>query len=175
MRRVKCITINTDASFNGEYKVGGYAFYIRTDNFRLDKSGVLKQVGNAEQAEIMAIGNALHTLIHASDLPKAEWLVINTDCLNGLNKILNEEYNVEPAKKVRGLYKALIAKIGSTNNHIRHVKAHNGLHDTRSWANDWCDKEAKKAMRQAVFDKTGKKPKIKKFQKLIVDNLSEKD
>ena len=33
---------------------------------------------------------------------------------------------------------------------FRHVRAHNGLLDSRSKANNWCDQEAKKWMREAV-------------------------
>ena len=36
------------------------------------------------------------------------------------------------------------------NFEFRHVKAHNGVPDARSFINDWCDKEARKWMRQAV-------------------------
>lgn len=45
------------------------------------------------------------------------------------NKVLNESKN-----------KAIIE--------FRHVKAHTGINDKRSYVNDWCDLEAKKQLRR---------------------------
>jgi len=33
---------------------------------------------------------------------------------------------------------------------FRHVKAHSGKNDARSFVNEWCDKEAKKWMRYSL-------------------------
>lgn len=147
--QLTCITINTDASFHPIHKVGGYAFYIVCDLFRIQKGGMFKmQPRTAEEAEIMCIGNAISTLLAQKELPKARWLVINNDCKFGMNKIRRQE--TELAKKVNTMRQKLIYQLGSGENSMRHVKAHSGKGDSRSWVNEWCDKEAKKYMRKSV-------------------------
>lgn len=59
---VKCITVNTDASFSKEEKVAGYAFYIVCDLFKIAKGGIIKsQVETPQDAEMMCMANALYS------------------------------------------------------------------------------------------------------------------
>lgn len=162
MRKVvNCLTINTDASFNGTYKKGGYAFYIVCNEFKIQKSGAFRvDPQNPEEAEIMAIGNAITTLLLRPDLPKAKFLIINSDCMNGMNKIKKANRGGLP-RKVSGMKNKLVSHLGNPKFEFRHVKAHNGHPDARSWVNDWCDREAKKHMRASV-DKLLKNGEIKK-------------
>ncbi len=148
-KQVKCITINTDASFHPAKKVGGYAFYIVCDLFKIKKGGrYKKQPKSSEEAEIMCIGNAIATLLAQKELPTATWLIINCDCKWGMDKI---KQNQTPLGKiVFKLWQRLITRLGSTHNKMRYVKSHNGTPDKRSWVNDWCDQEAKKWMRDAA-------------------------
>lgn len=144
-----CITINTDASFHPEHKVGGYAFYIVCDLFKIQKGGMFKvQPKTAEEAEIMCIGNAIATLLAQKQLPAAKWLIINSDCRYGMTRIKHRETKL--SKEVNVLWQKLINRLGSTKNRMRHVKAHSGIADARSWVNEWCDSEAKKWMRLCV-------------------------
>lgn len=152
MKSVKCITINTDASFHPTLKVGGYAFYIICDLFKIQKAGKFKKLPKtAEEAEIMCIGNAIATLLAQNELPISTWLIINNDCQFGMNKIKKQETTL--GKQVFKLWSRLIARIHSKRNVFRYVKAHNGTPDARSFVNDWCDKEAKKYMRIAAKEK----------------------
>lgn len=157
--KVTCITINTDASFHPIHKVGGYAFYIVCDLFKIQKGGKFKKHPKTPQeAEIMCIGNAIATLLAQKELPKAEWLIINGDCKFGMDKIKREEDKL--SKQVNQLRQKLIARLGSSKNKFRHVKAHNGTPDARSWVNDWCDKEAKKWMRISLAEKLSKEKAV---------------
>lgn len=60
-KELRCITINTDASFNSQYNTSGYAFYIVSDIFKIQKSGLFKMnpPKNSGEAEMMAIGNLI--------------------------------------------------------------------------------------------------------------------
>ena len=49
------VTINTDASFNHHYKVGGYAFWITSELGRIRQSGTLKETSDAQDAELKAL------------------------------------------------------------------------------------------------------------------------
>lgn len=144
---VPAVTINTDASFNHHHKIGGFAFYIRFGNTRLTKAAPFKgRVKSAHEAEIMAIGNALYCLLHKVELPKAHWLIINCDCTRAMDEI--KAGKTELSKNVRQLWLQLRDRLGVKKAKFRHVKAHNGTPDARSWVNDWCDKQAKAHMRE---------------------------
>lgn len=156
IKEISCITINTDASYSGDHKKGGYAFYIVCNEFRIKSGGPFRvEPRNSEEAEMMAIGNAIATLLRRAILPKTKLLVINSDCKNGMtkiqkpNKIVNVDNRTLP-RKVKELLNQLSNRVGNPKIDFRHVKAHNGFPDARSWVNDWCDKEAKKHMKASV-------------------------
>lgn len=149
-KHVKCITINTDASFHPEHKAAGYAFTIVSDIFRIRKGGMFQKVKpkTAQEAEIMCIGNAIATLLCQKELPTTTHLVLNNDCKYGMTEIRtgNSSHAVEVSK----LWQELRRRTKCRYHSMRHVKAHTGTDDKRSQANDWCDREAKRWMRKAV-------------------------
>lgn len=145
----KGITINTDASFHLDHKVGGYAFYIVSNLFRIQKGGMFKSHPKCPtHAEVFCIGNAIATLLAQKELPKCDWLIINTDATNAIKWITKGDQS--PGKEVKALWLQLITRLESKTNEFRHVKAHSGKNDSRSYVNEWCDTVAKKYMRMAV-------------------------
>lgn len=155
MRHVNCITVNTDASFNQQHKIAGYAFYIKCDLFKIQKSGMFKkQPKTAMEAEMMCMANALYTLLAQKELPTTKWIIINSDCLFSFKRITRKSKDAigkqvaEMLRKVR--LKTSYKDVIIPNFEFRHVKAHNGTPDARSYINTWCDKEAKKWMRKAL-------------------------
>lgn len=151
MPHLNCLTINTDASFHPQKKVGGYAFYIVCDLFKIQKGGMFKvDPKNPEEAELMCMANAIATLLAQKELPTVSLIVINSDCLWSFSKVGLKKPGTG------GIVAKLLKKLRARTNksetqrtkwEFRHVKAHNGTADKRSWVNDWCDKEAKKWMR----------------------------
>jgi ribonuclease HI len=154
-KQVNCITINTDASFSPEKKVGGYAFYIVCDLFKIQKGGMFKcSPKTSIEAEMMCMANALHTLLNQPELPSTKLIVINSDCLHSFEKIKLKSQS-EVGKKVAQILRQLRLKTSIKGNikplyEFRHVKAHSGKNDARSFVNEWCDKEAKKWMRYSL-------------------------
>ena len=145
------ITINTDASFHPQLKVGGYAFWIVCDLFRITKAGKFKSEPKTPlHAEMMCIGNSLATLIAQKELPRCSWIVINTDCKQAILRI--EKPRDEFDRQIKHLLDSLHQKIGAKIE-FRHVRAHTKATDARSFVNDWCDKEAKKYMGKAADEK----------------------
>jgi len=160
MKKVNCITINTDASFNTQLKIGGYAFYIVCDLFKIQKGGKFKtQPAHPTYAEMMCIGNAIATLLAQKELPECNWIIINSDSTSAMSMIKSRKS--ELGEKIFVLLQLLKTRTQTKKVEFRHVKAHNGKPDSRSWVNDWCDKEAKKWMKKAV-----------KEYKLLNDNLN---
>ena len=120
-KSVRCITINTDASFSHEKKVGGYAFYIISDLFKIQKSGMFKvRPKSAIQAEMMCMANAIHTLSSQPELPWTKWIIINSDCLYSFERIkLRSQDPI--GKKVAQLLRQL--RLGM----LKHIMAHQML------------------------------------------------
>ena len=147
--RLNCVTITTDASFCVKTKAAGYAFIISYSNSRDKVSGALvKTVPNsAQEAEVMCIANALARF--ADMKVKTKLLVINIDCKFAIPKMESPTIDLPYAYLlVNALIKRVKAELGCTVE-FRHVKAHSGVGDSRSRANEWCDTEAK-MWRQSV-------------------------
>lgn len=140
MKKVNCITINTDASYKNN--VGGYAFYIVCDMFKIQKGGYFKAyVNDSNDCETMCIANALHTLLHQKELPECSALVVNTDSKISINRITNNYTQI--GRKTNKILKKLKRKLKCKVS-FRHVKAHVKISSSRRWVNDWCDRESKK-------------------------------
>ena len=144
------VTINTDAGFYPYDKVGSYAYWIKADGLFLKGSGVFKdRCKNPLEAEQKAIINALHLL--ESSQYKAERIIVNRD-----NIYAKSGKQTELGKMMSAIIKR-VKKFSIPPHHknytgvyveFRHVKAHNGTPDARSFVNDWCDKQCKEQLRK---------------------------
>lgn len=142
-------TINTDASFHPEYKVGAYAFWAVSDEFKIQKAGFLRElVLNPDEAEMKCIINAI-TVVLASNKEITK-IIINTDSLNAKGLFEYDEIHIQRygLKKWKPLQKVFINTLRKYSKHkieieFRHVKAHSNKKDARSYVNEWCDKNAK--------------------------------
>lgn len=147
-------TINTDASFHPIHKVGAYAFWAVSNEFKIQKAGYLRDLcKDPTEAEINCIINAFHVIVNSnSNITK---IIFNTDSKNAISVFENQrkqihKYNLFRWKDKRKKFKGLIKhyrNITKSNRNIevefRHVKAHSGVKDARSYVNEWCDKNAK--------------------------------
>ena len=146
------VTINTDASFSHNHKRGSFAFWIVSNRFKILKAGIIrKTVLRPEMAEAMCIINALHILCN-ENLDDVTRIIINTDCLNAVYILRNDKEQIRKYRLKWGLelrdtfnkrYKHIKSKI-----EFRHVKAHSGVQDARSYVNEWCDRNAKLQLKQ---------------------------
>ncbi len=144
------VTINTDASFHSEYKVGAYAFWIVSDCDRIKKSGALKlPANNPTDAEFKCIMNAMAELAKAGWVPSK--VFINTDSMDCVNLINRNKANCKKYnchKKTGNLYnkfKKLAMKVVNSLDEIeaRHVRSHQHTNDSKHFVNNWCDQQAK--------------------------------
>ncbi len=150
------VTINTDASFSNHFKIGTYAFWAVCNDFKITKSGVFRnKCRNPDDAEAKCIINALKVVLLAHS--GVTRIIINTDSLNAIALLTNDREHVKKYignnqkmwKYLRTAYNVLLhnykAKIKIE---FRHVKAHSGIDDKRSYVNEWCDSEAKNQLRK---------------------------
>ena len=101
--------------------------------------------------------NAVWDLAQRTDLPDAKYLILNTDCRPAMHKIRTKsgDLAVTLCKLIEEVRKKTCLPVFE----LRHVKAHNGTPDSRSFINDWCDTHAKKAMRSQNEKRTKRPPK----------------
>lgn len=151
------VTINTDASYYPQYKVGGYAIWITSDDGRLKyANGFKDMLASQHDAEFKSIINALH-ILKKTKLTVSK-LIINTDSQTVIDVV-----NGTPSKKGKpkylkdnyNLFLNLIKQMGINDVTLRHVKAHTHTKNARHWVNDWLDKQAKKAAKELVKNKFG--------------------
>tara|TARA_R110002012_G_scaffold190633_1_gene358225 strand:- start:32254 stop:32736 length:483 start_codon:yes stop_codon:yes gene_type:complete len=144
-------TINTDASFHSHYRVGAFAFWAVSNEFRLTKAGFLRErCINPDEAEMKCIINAVTAVLSSNkNITK---LIINTDSLNSKAVFENDKKHIQRWglarwKHLRKLFNRTIFNYKKQTKVIkvefRHVKAHSGKGDARSYVNEWCDKNAK--------------------------------
>lgn len=150
------VTVNTDASYNKAMREGAYAYWIRSDIGKLSGYGSYAvKVEHPVVCEIMAMTKALHRLT------KSTWknitlLIFNTDCLNAIHYLNDDEYAIKRYKinrlKEMGPVADLFFQIKKkyfplAKVEFRHVKAHTKFeNDPRKYVNDWCDRAAKKGL-----------------------------
>lgn len=145
------VTINTDASFHPSLKYGAYAFWAICDDFKITKSGVFrKKCVDPTDAEAKCIINALTVILKAhKGITK---IIINTDSLNAIAFLTKDKNHIRryglSNSKLRQFQQYLsYLPIGKITIEYRHVKAHSGVDDRRSYVNEWCDAEAKRQLR----------------------------
>ena len=152
------VTINTDASFHPLLKYGAYAFWAVSNDFKITKSGLFKnKCISPDDAEAKCIINALKVvLLTHSGITK---VIINTDSLNAIALITNDKEHIKKYignnfvmwKHIRLAFSKIKQQSKSKAKiEFRHVKAHSGVNDSRSYVNEWCDLEAKKQLRKKV-------------------------
>lgn len=158
------ICVNTDASFNKKAQVGTWAYWIVSNSGRLHGSGALKKsCYDSTEAEMKAICNALTVITEKPELmAKAKTIFINTDSMNAIHIFTDDKKAINKwglKKKnyeiVRNLYRHLKNKKFLGKEIIfKHVKAHQGTDEKRTWVNNWLDHSAKIEMEKLVGPKT---------------------
>lgn len=154
------IIINTDASYHPKYNVGAFAFWIVCNAGRRIQSGPLRSVKNAMDAELQAIGNALHA-VHEDKHKKIDKIFINTDCKYAILAITAGKHIGRCGETVRKVKKIIqtvasthidMSKKGEIKKFIiwRYVPAHTDGNTKREWVNNKMDSLAKEALWQII-------------------------
>lgn len=148
------ITINTDASFSKKHKVGAFACWVVSRDFKFKTGGLLRaKVDTPTRAECMAILNALH-LVFKYNMVGIKMIIVNTDSMDAKHVFENNEIKIKKYRlnKYFAQFYGIFTKMKETSIsphqkiefQFRHVKAHTNTDTPRTYINDWCDKEAKK-------------------------------
>ena len=143
------VTINTDASFHPQHKIGAFSFWMVSDKGRLFGAGELKgKIKHSTEAEFRSVLNALHFLLNKSGWSGITRIVINTDS-QGVVDMVNGGKTHRWAADFKIHFNIYKRECG-IEIEARKVKAHAFKDDKRKWVNSWCDKQAKKMLRKSV-------------------------
>lgn len=136
------ITINTDSSFCQKTQIGAYAFWIKWKDFFYKWSGVFKDTCKwSQEAEEKAVLVAIWILKDKSK--DFDIIVVNRDCIGVKNQGKVKKY-------IRG-YKVALRDIYGTKERFvkfKWVKWHGNWETKRGYVNNWCDREARKVLRE---------------------------
>lgn len=130
-------TVISDASLCHETKAGGWAVWVRVDGgIRIQQAGPFKRrPDNATEAELWAAINGLTIAYKAG----ATEVLLQTDSLNVVQMVQRNKQSFTGHLRRLGIKLRVRAK---------HVKGHTRVQDARSHCNRWCDKEARRHMKQ---------------------------
>lgn len=135
---VKFCTVLTDASWCPYEKVAGWACWIVCNGERYKRfDAFFEKVETAKEAEIKAIINGVYI---AKRVFMPDHYHIVSDCTQAMDALKG----LGPTKHWK---EKLVEIIGDAKITFKHVKAHSSTNDKRTFVNNWCDFQAKMAMR----------------------------
>lgn len=148
-RRPRYITVFADASFCHETGAAGIAWWVR-DADRIERSAkaLTFACNNSHEAEVVALGTAILMALREFPHEPGDRLSIQSDCMGALAVFTEGRRmsDVEAAMKHRVWTAASAAGVTL---HPKHVKGHSGGGTARGSVNTWCDRNARRVMREA--------------------------
>lgn len=131
-------TVLTDASWCPHEHVAGWAAWIVCNDQRYKRfDAFFDKCETAHEAEVKAILNGL-TLAKRAFKPDHYHVVC--DCISAMHELQGRSTSNVWRNK-------LLDIVGEARVTFKHVKAHTSGKDKRSYVNNWCDFQAKMAMR----------------------------
>lgn len=132
-------TVLTDASWCPHENVAGWAAWIVCNDERFKRyDAFFEKVASAREAEIKAIINGCFI---AKRVFNPDHYHVVSDCVDAMHLLQGKGSTKEWQEK-------LVEIIGETPITFKHVKAHSSNKDSRSYVNNWCDFNAKMAMKR---------------------------
>jgi hypothetical protein len=152
------ITVNTDAGFLPDFKVGSYAYWIKGDDMFYRGSGIFKNYcTNSVDCEVKAMMNALHIII-ASGRTDIVKIIFNRDAVGARAKKEGHPNQVMFYNMLDDLKERCGKEWDDNFCEFRHVKGHTkNPKKARNWVNNYldaeCTKELKKYRKQLEDDR----------------------
>jgi ribonuclease HI len=144
----RIVTVFTDASFCHKTLAAGYAIWMKTDGATFRHAAPFKvAINSPAEAETAALANGIVWAAIKFNLTKGDMLVAASDCMPAINAM-------NTVKKIKNkLIQSFVNKVNDERYNrnfkliLKHVPAHRGYNNKRTSVNEWCDKSAKKIMR----------------------------
>ncbi|MEM1345568.1 MAG: reverse transcriptase-like protein [Pseudomonadota bacterium] len=140
-------TVITDASFCADTRSAGWAAWIKGDDgLSIQRSGTFNMPpASSLEAETWAAANGVFLAVSAG----ARVILLQTDCMTVVHGV-QKKGRQAPKIWRKNLKMALETLPYAVDLQLsaRHVKGHTRDGAPRSWVNRWCDKHARRAMKE---------------------------
>lgn len=140
-------TVIADASHCHRLNVGGWAAWVRVDDFKtpIKGYGVLKgKLPDATVCEVYAALNGVWLAVQYG----ADDILLRTDCMAVVHLVHREI----KSKRLQHVWREATSQPWFKGVRVlsaRHVPGHGKIVNAATFVNDWCDAKAKFAMKQA--------------------------
>lgn len=143
-------TVISDASFCNQNKarpLGGWAAWVRVDGWGCPIKGYGtigdKRLKRSTDAEVMAALNGIWLARRYGGRD----ILLRSDCM----AVIDLMYGRVRKQHLVDIWASALAREDMQGIRLRgqHVKGHGVIHSAATWVNDWCDRNAKNAMRMA--------------------------
>ncbi|KVR21703.1 hypothetical protein WK13_34765 [Burkholderia ubonensis] len=142
------VTLLTDASLCHETKAAGWGYYAISERTRAYGGGPLNtNPAQSTEAEMQAIVNGLHCAVKRGVAEAGDSLIIQTDSVESIRAFTRSRQPVGNERAAVEKFHVMLATY-KFDVEFRHVKAHSGVKDKRSFVNSACDRTAKRFMRK---------------------------
>ena len=156
-------TIYSDVSYCNESNIAVYAFYAKSSEGVLKNHGECKgTISDATAGEMYAIHEALKQC--QVEWPHLEGFFVNTDSQTSCHLLWpdrikkTDHFKLPQAQRIKKYIQEICPEKEAPDKpwlRVKHVKAHTGNKDVRSYLNRYCDKKAIKKLRELREERNG--------------------
>jgi ribonuclease HI len=158
-----CLTVFADASFDHKSGIAVFAGWFRADG-RVHKISKVseRRFASSNEAELVALCAAvLVALGHQRSFNDGDFVVAKSDCTYAVEHLKNKNGGATETKRRMVARVHEILKAHGLRFYVRHVKGHTTLAEPRFYVNRWCDEEARRLMREAVWQSKRQQSEMK--------------
>jgi ribonuclease HI len=140
------ITLFTDASHCPESRTATYAVWAKANGRTVRHCGVLEgRIHSAGHAEVRALANGIFVAVRLLQPEAGSRIIAQSDCQETLNALAG---SIKRHGEVRRYVANLLSSAGVAIEY-RHVKGHRGTATPRNAVNTWCDRAARRLLRES--------------------------
>ena len=151
---VENITLFTDASFCNKTKAAGGAFWARNHAVKARGAFVIEDARKTHESEIIATARAILMLKNHPELGpvlargESAMLIVVVDCLDVKRVLEGRDMRLDAAaRRVVKRVRAFRDSAGFLLK-VNYVQSHKGVDTPRQWVNAWCNREARRHMKE---------------------------
>ena len=143
------ITVFSDASFDHITKASGYAYWYRDDfgHIHRGSGGHAELVETSGEAETVALAIAIVSAIRTLQHEPGYIISLQGDCLHAISTIQGLTAKPSPVAKAFADWARKACEDHGLTIRPKHIRAHTGLDDRRSYVNTFCDEASRRRMR----------------------------
>jgi ribonuclease HI len=142
------ITVFADASFDHVTKASGYAYWHRDgQNVHRGSGGHAELVGSSSEAECVALCIAIVSAIRTLEHRPGDVISLQSDCIHALKVLQGQIPKMTMIETTFSGWALRVMREHGLSLRPKHIKAHTGLEDARSYVNTFCDEASRRRMR----------------------------